>query len=573
MVLRIGAVGIAIAGVADPACVRRERAPLALELTTVPSSDPDFPRAGRLRERVMAALGDRGAVDPAAAPQAVIAIGDAPPVDPQSAPVFALAIQQEPQSTSILDLRVPGNAALGQAVSVSASIRARGLAGRATSFDLQLGGAVVATVGHRWTAEEELFEPRFACAPPVAGVHRLRLVVRTEGVGAASVADAVVVTRERTLRLLAYESRPSWPLAFVRRSLEGDALFEVSASSRTSRGPATTSNEGLFSLDRLDVDLFDAILVGALDALTEPELGVLERFTSVRGGTLILLPDRRVSERLGRRFGIPRSEEALVEAPLELRGPMPLRAAELLLLPEEETGVQVLASARRGSLDRPVIVTTAHGNGRVLFSGALDAWRYRGEGSKDFDRFWRAVAADAALASPPRVAVSVVPPIVRRGEEVMVSVDLRATEILQEGRTRTSPLVSAILAGAGGRPERIRLWPGTRPGAYEGRLRAPRDGSYTVAASIEGASAEAPLLVASDVVRPARDRSAALTHAARASSGAVLSDPAELPGALASLEPRAVEKTGRPMRSPWWVIPFALLLCTEWGLRRRSGLK
>jgi hypothetical protein len=94
-----------------------------------------------------------------------------------------------------------------------------------------------------------------------------------------------------------------------------------------------------------------------------------------------------------------------------------------------------------------------------------------------------------------------------------------------------------------------------------------------VTASIEGASAEAPLMVASDVVRPARDRTAALNYAARASGGAILSDPAELPGALASVKPGAMEATRRPMRSPLWVVPFALLLCTEWGLRRRSGLK
>jgi hypothetical protein len=34
--------------------------------------------------------------------------------------------------------------------------------------------------------------------------------------------------------------------------------------------------------------------------------------------------------------------------------------------------------------------------------------------------------------------------------------------------------------------------------------------------------------------------------------------------------PRA--ETWHPMRSAWWIIPFALALSGEWWLRRRRGL-
>ena len=47
----------------------------------------------------------------------------------------------------------------------------------------------------------------------------------------------------------------------------------------------------------------------------------------------------------------------------------------------------------------------------------------------------------------------------------------------------------------------------------------------------------------------------------------------DLPGQIAAVvrpAPRAI--TWRPMRSPWWILPFTLALAGEWWLRRRRGL-
>ena len=46
-----------------------------------------------------------------------------------------------------------------------------------------------------------------------------------------------------------------------------------------------------------------------------------------------------------------------------------------------------------------------------------------------------------------------------------------------------------------------------------------------------------------------------------------------LPRALTSaLESVSRVETWHPMRSPWWIVPFALLLGAEWWWRRRNGL-
>jgi hypothetical protein len=209
----------------------------------------------------------------------------------------------------------------------------------------------------------------------------------------------------------------------------------------------------------------------------------------------------------------------------------------------------------------------------VVLSGALDAWRYRADESGGFDTIWRGLAADAAMAAPRRINVSVSPPIARPGDEILVSATLRETEIGRLGTDLSLPAVAASAVGPDGRREMIRLWPTTRPGQYEGRLVATAEGRHVVSASAATVSAEVPLLVAADVVHPSSDLSAASTHAAEGSGGAVVADASGLMRALTAVGTGEAEKTTRPMRSVWWLVPFSLLLCAEWTLRRRAGLK
>ncbi|HKB11463.1 MAG TPA: hypothetical protein VKD69_12460, partial [Vicinamibacterales bacterium] len=41
----------------------------------------------------------------------------------------------------------------------------------------------------------------------------------------------------------------------------------------------------------------------------------------------------------------------------------------------------------------------------------------------------------------------------------------------------------------------------------------------------------------------------------------------------ASVRPKRAAVVGHPMRSTWWILPFATCLSTEWWLRRRRGLR
>ena len=433
-------------------------------------------------------------------------------------------------------------------------------------------GTSIESLEHRWKSDDEEFVAPLDFVPATAGVHRVRVTATTTGLERPVSADAAVGVRERSLRVLVYEPRPSWPLAFVRRSLEAEPLFDMTTTARTTSRSATTTAGAPASLAALQADRFDAVLVGAPESLTGADIRALDTFVSRRGGALFLLPDRRFTDNVRSGFDLPDFEEVILERPLTTSLPGPtIRASELLLPPRDSGRLSALGAVRHGRDDRVVVGSVARGAGRVIVSGAMDAWRYRADPEVSFDSFWRSVVADAAAAAPARLTVDVEPSIAHPGDEVRVSVTLRPTEFDDAAALIDVPAVAAELVGGEGSGALIRLWPGAAPGTFEGRLRAPRAGTYSASVRIPGVSADAPLLIADDVVHASSGSVRATTFAAAASGGALVASVDELAARLEALDPHEVEQRTRPMRSPWWILPFTGLLCAEWALRRRGG--
>ena len=582
--LRGAAIAIAVAGVVDPAIARRAAAPRAVDILMPRESDPDHGYAVRVRERVAAALDGRAVLDGGHAPDALIAIGPAVPPDVPGVPLFTVPLVATP-SLSIHRAHAPAGLH-GQSAPVAVTLRGIGLAGRTTSVVLSRSGTAVDRITHHWKADDERFETRLGFVPAAPGLHRVRVRASTSGLDDPAIADVAVVIRDRRLRVLAYEPRPSWPLAFVRRSLEVDPLFDVVATVRTTTRSATRGAGAPPSLSALQADRFDAILAGAPEALTDADARALDTFVSRRGGTLILLPDRPFTEPLLRRFGLPAFDEVVLERPLTVQPPGPLlRASELLLPRPAGNGFETVRVVRHGDRDRAVMISVLRGEGRVIVSGALDAWRYRADPDASFDRFWRGLVADAAAAAPPRLAVTIQPAIARPGDDLTVSVTLRPSELTAERGVIEVPAVEAELHATGGNVRKdpgilgpsdprtlgIRLWPDVTAGVYTARLRAPRAGEYALSVRAASTSADAPLLVADDVVHPASAGSRAATWAAVTSGGAVVTDVEDLARRITALDASESERRTRPMRSPWWIVPFAGLLCAEWALRRHGG--
>ena len=571
--LRVLAVLIAIAGVIDPAIARRAPAPLAVDVRLPPPSHPTFAAAEKLRRDLAASLGDEVAVDSERPPRAIVAIGDAV-VEPRAGvPVFALPLNDMAPGVAIQRLDVPAWTPPGQAIRLTVRLGSRGLAGRTTDVSVRLRGVVVASLHHMWTSDEDVFEASIELAPPVAGPHRVR-VVASGPAHRDAVADALVNVRDEPLRVLAYDARPTWPVAFVRRSLEADALFEVAAASRTSRPVVTTTAAAPATLTSMDLPRHDAVLVGALDDLRPGDLRALDRFAAERGGTVILMPDRRLPESVRKQFALPPSEEVLLDRPLAVEGGVaPVRASELLLFTVDSKARSVveLAAVTHAGGRRAVVIAVQHGEGQVIVSGLLDAYRYRGDGGSD--PFWRSLAADAAMAAQPPIAVRLDPAVARPGDRITVRAELGAGLLTRSPDGMHTPEITAAVTSMSGETDVIRLWPGPRVGSFTADIPSPSEGGYTVRVTAGAASTEVPLLVARDVVHPAQPVSRALEYMANASGGALLGDADAARDALAAIARGEQSTTIHPMRSGWWIVPFAGLLAAEWGIRRRAGLK
>jgi len=228
--------------------------------------------------------------------------------------------------------------------------------------------------------------------------------------------------------------------------------------------------------------------------------------------------------------------------------------------------------------NRPMLWRVPLGAGRVTVSSAFDAWRYRDRGQAGFDKLWQTVLADAAAASLPAIDVRVSLAPVSPSENVDVDVVIRDAALRDVATTRDTVRASVAADIVGPRASRtaIRLWPAGNIGEFHTTVRAPRDtGVYRIVVSSGGLSADAPLVVANDVSRPAASdidllQSLAASRGGRVVSAAALDGLA--PAIAAIVRPASRAETWHPMRSAWWIVPFALALGAEWLLRRRAGL-
>ena len=243
--------------------------------------------------------------------------------------------------------------------------------------------------------------------------------------------------------------------------------------SPTSR-PAPASLRHAITFDQLLP--FEVVIVGAPEELRAAEVDALRRFAELRGGTVVLLPDRRPSGAYLELLPGTATEQLLTEP--RVLEPAGIPASEIVSVPLP-AGVRSLASLNGA----PVILSWPLGDGRVLFSGALDAWRYRADPRSRARAFWRDAIMTAALAAPPRSASRD-----RTGRRAVRSDDAR------DRRACDRPSSTAPAAGGGeggsfaiearvtdprGRDDIVRLHPTMEPGVLEGLIATSRCRGFT----------------------------------------------------------------------------------------------
>jgi hypothetical protein len=300
--------------------------------------------------------------------------------------------------------------------------------------------------------------------------------------------------------------------------------------------------------------------VASPQLLARGELDALRRFAWSRGGSVVFLLDVPPSGELGRLLSVD-AQTRREAAPVALGA---LKASEFLVLRPLGPATSELASAAGD----PVVVSRPLGHGRVVISGALDAWRYRAEG-QGFESFWRSVVGGAAAAAGEPMRLTLTPRVAAPGEHVEVEAEWRPLD------PPAAPLEVDATLRCGSMTTPVRLWPAGGRWRFRGGFDAPAPGTCEMTVELRpGAAARAALRVM-DAGTGALAPDDVFTVAVGALGGKVVDsgDEAALVAHLAAFaSPERTSIPVHPMRSPWWIAPFAAALGLEWWGRRRRGL-
>ncbi len=592
------AIVIAVAAVIDPAITTTRAVKPVVAVVPVNTAHPD----SALVTRVARALADDFRVITArfGAADATVLVGDELPASTAGlvSPAFAVRPDHRTPRLDVRHVHTQDAASLHAPAHVSATLHARGADGRTIALALEANGIIVDRAEHAVSSADTLVHAALAFVPADTGAARLRVVATVNGSPDSSAADLIVRVHDRPLEILVYDPRPSWMSTFVRRALERDARLAVTSRIVTSRGISTAAGAPPARLDDpAGLARFDAIVAGAPEALSARDVAGLDTFLRRRGGSVVLLLDARPSGPVDRLLGVRdwrqrRTDLGAVVTPL-LADTGTLRTAEQLWPAVLPAGAEPLVHADTGSegtsaaappAGDPVLWHTAVGAGRLVVSGALDAWRFRDPEVSSFDRVWPAIVAGVAGAAPPPVRVTVTPAVLAPNDDAVVTVTLRdlalagaAGSITLAGPERPVSVSAILEHGSGPAITRlgVRLWPGGPAGSLRGTFRAPATpGPAHLLITAGDHHTAVPLAVDSAPRRPTGDPGLLdAWTSARGGRVVAASDLSALPAALTeALQPARHPERWRPMRSPWWLAPFALALAADWWLRRRRGL-
>ena len=580
--LRLIAIGIAIVGVIDPRWTTTERPPVPVGIESDDSSKASEIRR-ELEKRLAGAITFESWNEPAAA----VLVGErrVAAALARNVPVSTVTrTDAQSPNVRIVEAVDPPPVRMGWAATVEADIEASGLAGKMSVIVLEARGAELARISHSWTSDREHFKSSLHYTPPHEGasIVTVRAVpIDGEATDADNAVDLRLAVTGRRLKILVHEPRPSWNATFVRRALEEDPTFDVSTFVQASKGLAVRAGTPPAILTADALSGFDTVIIGAPEELRASEVDALRHFARRRGGAVVFVPDRRPAGRYLELMPSSRFDEVLVNEAVALDAPAGgrLRASEMAVYRTDTAGRAtgiVLASVEQNRVARPVVVEWLNGEGRVLFSGALDAWRYRGETDEGFSRFWRARIAEAAQAAPARLAVSFTPGAPAVGDEVSIRARLRQTEFDLSAASTRLPTVRARVIDSAGHVNIVRLWPTSEAGTFAGHVRFGEAGKFDLQVGTDsGVVVDDTLDVAAVARHPAASGEGTadtLRLVADATGGVVVgSDLDPLARHLRGLSTGEVERVLHPWRSPWIVIAFVALLSTEWAMRRRRG--
>ncbi len=584
--LRVVAIAIALAGVADPvvSIERQRRRPLTVAILDAPSltlPDGDTTRRERayaIADSLRGALSDVFDVSvrehslatvaaPCSADAACIVISDGRRplrMGERNAPLGAVLIGAPIDgNVAITSVRSPARThprALGV---VTVELSARGITGQ-TALEVFDDGVLVGQATHDWTADSQASstaQVRIEWTPVAEGVRDLTITARpVEGERTIddNTAHVAVDVSEYAATVLVHEPRPSWAGTFVRRAIADDARFRVLARARLGGALSIETAQIPLQLAALVRNGIAVVLVTAPDQLTSSEVDALDQFARVRGGSVIVLVDAPPASHVRRLipFAVVQHAE---------RNPVAvgrLRASEFVTFDALGLETTVLSAGDEGA----VVVSRNVGRGRVVAYGAGDAWRYR-DREDQFAHYWRSLMADAEQAAGDPLTLDLSSSVVQPGEQVRLGVEWRSSDVPEPVEVRGG-------LDCDGRRSMIRLWPSHAPNRFEGSFTAPSSGRCEVHVAIDDRETATAAMIAGAPIAQLNAGRDELSAAITANGGVVVVPDQQSALVTAFRRSASTEHIPAPshlMRSPWWIIPFAGCLGGEWWWRRRRG--
>ena len=594
--LRLGALLIALLAFIDPAItsnrVGKPEIALVSTFSDARSDDELIDRTERVLEKHFTVLRA-----PFARAAATVVVGERLPsqTDELAFPIFAVLPTQSDPAVRIESVRAPRTPSNDSRIPITVVLHTYAARGRVRTVTLRQGALLVDRLIDTLTAATATQTVVLWYIPTAQGSTVLSVTADVGDTLHRATTNVVVESRDRRWSVLAFDARPSWTSTFVRRAIQRDRRFVVSSRVVTSRNISTDAGTPPRAFDDISaLQLFDAIVIGAPEALSARDIHGLERYLRQRGGSIVLLFDHNALGPFSTLLGDVQWSKGSSATSLPVivsravgGDSIGLRVTEFISPIRLPEGARAIAQLRSGAADgaalRTLVWQTAVGSGRVIVSGALDAWRFRDPLVSGFDQFWQSIVAAAADASPPAIELRTITRSTSPNERIDLSVTLReaalsdAAALSHSVHTSLQAFVSASVESRAVSPRvAVRLWPEGSIGHFHGSFRAPSViGRYHVAVSAGDVHDSMPLVVTSTRSVAYDEQRDLLRSMARAGGGSAV-DASQLDH-MSSAMLRAVVSTVRaetwyPMRSAWWIVPFALFLSAEWWFRRRRGV-
>jgi hypothetical protein len=589
---------IAVAAVIDPqvTTVRKNR-PL---LSVVES---DGKRDSVLARDVGRALRGRYSLvgAPLSSASGTVLVGDRLPdgAHEMAAPVVVVSPHTRGPRVRVSQVRAPSRVSLEARASIDVTMTVEGLgAGDApVSADIDLarvvqGSALVVDRERRAARRDTTFTVSLDVVPTVAEPTVLRVSASIAGRADTSRTDVMIDVHTDRWSVLFFDRRPSWMSTFVRRSIERDPRFAVTSRIITSTNVSRETGRAPSGLDAIAAaEAFDVVVVGAPDALTARDVDGMRALLRERGASVMVLADRAAAGPADALLGFGGWRTTPRRTPVDLAVSLPAAETDTLLtlrglsvglpvrLPPGAIPVAVLREDRtaQSTVDvdreraRTVVWRMPVGLGELLVSGAFDAWRYRDTAQSTFDATWRDLLEQAASRRQPVFDLALSQGLVEPGTRLTLTITPRDSTNDAPIRVALHPRDTTLVSST-----EIALRSAESNARRSATFRAPATpGAFDVLVIRGPDTARSALVVAERVARDVQHDPALLEAWAQSRGGTMLArdELATLPGVMDDLvSARARETAWHPMRSPWWIVPFALLLAAEWWIRRRRGL-